>query len=519
MCAHVAASPSDVLLASYDAVPYGGGAIAFTRPDYLAAAAKLRGLETPDARRCRVLDLGCATGGNLLSMALTFPESSFVGVDLSPRQIAAARNAAETIGVDNVRFEAMSIADVDDSLSTFDYIISHGVYSWVPADVQTALLAVCSNNLSANGIAYVSYNTYPGWHVRGLVRDMILFHDKPELSPGERVKRARALLELMTRSVPDTDTVYAAVLHEELEVLSSASETYFLHEELESENHPVYFIEFARRAAAAGLQYVAEASPSLIDRKIANELRETVRGWAANDVEYEQYLDYARNRTFRRSLFCRAGRAMNREMSPESVPSMYLRARCEADASAPDAQQPGVEVFRTPDGLAVTMSHPLVRAGLHVLIDARPAALSFPLLVERTRARDEVQGTDVSAEVLADAMLRCATVRLLDLTTHPEACSTSLSERPVASPLARLEARTVSVVTSLLHVELTISDLDKYVLLLLDGTHDKRAIVDQVVEALGRGELDLGAVPPREEVVKLVELALSQFRRAGFLVA
>lgn len=519
MCAQAAASPTDLLLASYDAVPYGGGAIAGTRPDYLAAAAMLRGLDTTDASRSRVLDLGCATGGNLLAMALALPRSSFVGVDLSPRQIAAARTTAEIIGVENVRFEAMSIADIDDSLGTFDYIVSHGVYSWVPADVQTALLHVCSRNLAPNGVAYVSYNTYPGWHVRGLVRDMILFHDRPELSPPDRVRRARELLELVTRSVPDTDTVYAAVLKEELETLSSASETYFLHEELESENHPVYFTEFARRAAAAGLQYVAEASASLVDRKISGELRDAVRSWAADDVSYEQYLDYVRNRTFRRSLLCHAGRRFEREMSPTGVQSMFLRARCEADPIPAAEQESGVEVFRTPDGLAVTMSHPLVRAALHVLIQARPAALPFATLLERTRDRGELHGGDVAADMLADAMLRCATVRLLDLTTTPLTCATTLSERPIASPLARFEARTVSVVTSLFHVALSVSEFDRFVLMQLDGTHDRETIVDLVVDAAERRELDLGESPPREKIAKTVTVALSQFLLAGLLVA
>ena len=218
MCAHVAesSSPSATLLASYDAVPYGGGAIASTRPDYVAAAARLRGLRAPDVRRCRVLYLGCATGGNLLSMALTFPESTFVGVDLSPRQIASARAAAQAIGVDNVRFEAMSIADIDDDFGTFDYIVSHGVYSWVPAEIQHAILAVCARNLAPDGIAYVSYNTYPGWHARAVVREMMLFHDRPELSPSDRVQRARDLLESVAKAVPKSDEVYAAVLQEEI---------------------------------------------------------------------------------------------------------------------------------------------------------------------------------------------------------------------------------------------------------------------------------------------------------------
>src|SRR5262245_39911395 len=249
MCADVAESPSDVLLASYDAVPYGGGAIGNTRPDYLASRARIYGLSTPDATRCRVLDIGCATGGNLLAMALALPGSRFVGVDLSPLQIQSARRAAQSLGLDNVEFNAMSVVDIDEELGTFDYIVSHGVYSWVPADVQTAILDVCARNLAPDGVAYVSYNTYPGWHGRGLVRDMVLFHDRPQLHPSERVKRARDLLQTIAQAVPRADSVYAGLLQEELQLLTECSETYFLHEELESENHPVYYSELAQRAA------------------------------------------------------------------------------------------------------------------------------------------------------------------------------------------------------------------------------------------------------------------------------
>src|SRR4029079_6404087 len=113
MCAQVAAASTDVLLASYDAVPYGGGAIVATRPDYLAANARLRGLDASDAARCRLLDLGCATGGNLMAMALAFPESEFVGVDLSPKQITTARDTARTVGLTNARFEEGAITQTE----------------------------------------------------------------------------------------------------------------------------------------------------------------------------------------------------------------------------------------------------------------------------------------------------------------------------------------------------------------------------------------------------------------------
>lgn len=518
MCAQAVTSPSDLLLASYDAVPYGGGAIAGTRPDHLAAAARLRGLDTPDARRCRVLDLGCATGGNVLAMALAFPESSFIGVDLSPRQIAAARIAAREIGLENVQFEAVSIADVDHSFGTFDYIVSHGVYSWVPADIRTALLGVCANNLAADGIAYVSYNTYPGWHVRGLVRDMVLFHDRQDLAPGERVQRARSFVELVSRSLPQSDSLYGLLVREEVALLASANDSYFMHEELEPENHPVYFTEFMRHATAAGLQYVSESASTLTDAQMSNEVKSALREWSVDDLHYEQYLDFVRNRTFRKSLLCHTGRKVSSEPMASAIPSLCLRARCIADPDAPDAKQPGVEVFRTHEGVTATIAHPVVRAALHVLIDATPAAVPAPTLLERVRARAEVQVLGVSEPLLADAMLRCATLRMIDLTTHPERCATRLSERPVASPLARLEARSEPVVTSLHHVELNLAHFDKYVLRLLDGTRDRDRIIDDVMAAASRGELNLGDPRPRAAVTNAVDHALGQFRVTGLLV-
>ena len=290
-----------------------------------------------------------------------------------------------------------------------------------------------------------------------------------------------------------------------------------MHEELESENHPVYFIDFAQRAAAVGLQYVTESAPSLTDTQLSPELRATLRSWSADNLQYEQYFDYVRNRTFRRSLLCRAGRAVDDEPMPDGVPEMWTRARCYADADAPEAKQPGVEVFRTNEGVAATMAHSLVRAALHALIDSRPAALPFEALVQRTQERLEA-GNVVSRETLADAMLRCAMVRLVDLTMTPTPCTASLSQRPVASPLARFEARNESMVTSLLHVGVNLSPFDRFVLRQLDGTHDEPAVVEEVIDAVARGELDLGAAE-RTAVVEAVRRAFQQFRLSGLLVS
>jgi cyclopropane fatty-acyl-phospholipid synthase-like methyltransferase/methyltransferase-like protein len=515
MCAQVSAASTDVLLASYDAVPYGGGAIVATRPDYLAANARLRGVDAPDAAHCRVLDLGCATGGNLMAMALAFPDSEFVGVDLSPKQIATAHHTAHALGLTNVRFEALSITDIGDALGSFDYIVSHGVYSWVPQSVQRELLGVIGRKLTPNGIAYVSYNTYPGWHARAIVRDMMLFHDRPDLPAGERVQRGRTLLELVASAVPKSQQVYAALLREEIETLDTVNDSYVVHEELEAENHPVYFSDFAQSAEAAGLRFLCEAYPSVTDVQLPAALREQLRQLSADDIQYEQYLDFVRNRTFRRSLLCRAGRTVARDPDPAALPTMFLRARCVPEPSV--ASEPGTEVFRTSAGASITMAHPVVRAALHALIEARPAALPFDDLLAETRARVASEDS-VSAELLADAMLRCALVRLLDLTTHTERCATQPSRCPTASPLARHEARTESLVTSLSHVQVRLSDFDRTLLTRLNGTRDEHALVEEMIVAAANQDIGLGTSPSRRAIEDTVRAALEQYRLCALLV-
>ena len=151
---------------AYDEVPYPSYPLPQSHPDHLATLATLLGLSPPTTERCRVLELGCASGGNLIPMALTSPDSRFVGIDLSREQIAEGQKTVEALGLTNIELRHLSILDVDDSFGPFDYIVCHGVYSWVPENVQDRILAICARNLVPEGIGYVSYNTYPGWHMQ-----------------------------------------------------------------------------------------------------------------------------------------------------------------------------------------------------------------------------------------------------------------------------------------------------------------------------------------------------------------
>src|SRR5437762_2729762 len=191
-------------LTSYEDVPYESKPIYRTHPDGLAALATVFGLEPPAVSRCRVLELGCASGGNLLPMALGLPESQFVGIDLSPRQVRQGQETIDALGVTNLELKALSIMDVGEEFGQFDYIICHGVYSWVPPEVQDKILAICSRNLTSNGVVYISYNCYPGWHACGMIRQMMCYHTRRIADPLVRVREARALLDFLCRMIgPD----------------------------------------------------------------------------------------------------------------------------------------------------------------------------------------------------------------------------------------------------------------------------------------------------------------------------
>jgi methyltransferase-like protein len=505
---------------SYDAVPYDDRVFYRTHPDVLATVATLHGLEPPPIERCRVLELGCAVGGNLIPMALGLPDARFVGVDLSPGQIATGREVIGRLGLRNVELLAMSITDVGAALGEFDYVVCHGVYSWVPPAVQDAILAVCGSRLAPNGVAYVSYNTYPGWHLRGLARELMQHHARRYDDPGERVKEARAFLDLVlaVQRARHPGSAYGAVLEEEARLLEDAPDDYVFHEHLEDQNAPLYFREFVARAAEHGLVYLDDARPRDAGEGLTDEVRHALDALASTPLEREQYLDWLGNRTFRRSLLCRAERAPDPARRPERLARLHVTARLRATSSSPDLRPGIVERFEAADS-KVTMSTD--DAGLKAtfvrLAHAWPGGVAF-----ETLACEAADG-----ERFAAALLRCYLAGLVELHTRVAPCATVAGERPVASPLARLQAERQARVTNLLHRAVVLEDADRLLLGLLDGTRDRRMLVDTlattVVDGRFRIERDGATLddPPavRGLFADWLDPALRRLASAALLVA
>jgi methyltransferase-like protein/SAM-dependent methyltransferase len=467
--------------------------------------------------RCRVLELGCASGANLLPMAEALPGSRFVGIDLSARQVAGGQAIVEALELGNVELRALSILDVGEDLGQFDYILCHGVYSWVPADVRDRILKICASNLAPQGVAYVSYNSYPGWHLRGLVRDMLCYHVEPFAEPRFRVEQARAFLNFLSESVPEPDSLYANLLKIEAGLLAGETDSYLFHDQLEDVNHPVYFSDFVRQAAAHGLRYVEEAR---FDPKVMNlrpEVKRTVARLSPDPIRREQYLDFLCNRTFRRSLLCHADVALDPVPRVEALAAFWATALARPVAAAPDVESGGPLEFRTLEGVTLTVSHPLAKAALVALAEAWPQSLSMAVLGEAVQARLGARTLEEASRPSAGFLLQAYFSNVIELHTYSPSFVLQAGERPQASPLARLQARTESRVTNLRHRGMELSEFDRLVLARLDGKHDRPALLEALAELVAEGQFTMHQegrpIQDPEEVRQLLAAALDESLR------
>ena len=475
---------------TYDEVPYLATSFSNTHPEALAVAALLRGLEPPPLEGARVLELGCARGGNLVPIAWSLPRTEHVGVDLSRRQIAEAEELARAVGVFNVAFHAMDLRDLDDSFGTFDFVIAHGLFSWVPPDVQDALLEVCARRLSPGGLVYLSYNTYPGWHVSGMFREMMLYRLRRISDPSERVREARTFMRFLADSARGQESVWSVLLREQADYVEQAQDWYLLHDDLEQENNPVYFSEMVERAGRHGLQYVTEERWGTPDEVLAPEVWTVLDRFATDRVEREQYLDFIRSGRFRRSLFAHAGRPLPSAPDMSRLPRCRFRTRVRPFDPAADPFRPGEEGFAGDGGASLKTADPRLRALLHVLYDVWPGTLDYPAATHvLSEASRRAGGGAPPPEALARMVHQALLAQLLSAHLLDPPIAATLPARPVASPVARHEAGHEGPVTNLLCQPLEVEPIDHLVLRLLDGTRTRDDVESAVAEAVASGRI------------------------------
>lgn len=512
---------------SYDEVPYLAASFENTHPATLAVTSLLRGLEPPPLAGTRVLELGCARGANLVPMAWSMPDARFVGVDLSPRQIADAKEMAAAVGVGNVSFHAMDLREVDESFGAFDYVVAHGLFSWVPPDVQEAILELCARRLAPDGIAYISYNTYPGWHVRKMFRDMMLYRVRGIADPATRLQEARAFVRLLADTAKPEEPVWAALAADRAASVEKAADWYLLHDDLEAENNPVYFSEMVERAARHGLQYVTEERRGTADEVLPAGAWSALDRIAGDRIEREQYYDFFRNATFRRSLFARAGRPLAAAPEPERLERCRLRSRVRPVDPSADPWTPGEETFAGEGGSALTTSDTRLRVLLHALYDAWPGTLDYGsasgVLAEAIRRSPG--GGEPTRSGIAGLLQQVLLAQLVSPYLVDPPVATKVPEMPVAAPVARHQAPRQASVTNLFHQALELLPLDRVVLPLLDGSRSAADVAAAVAEAVASGRIaptesgrPAGEEPGEMEPAALANVSLQRLVDGCFIL-
>jgi methyltransferase-like protein/2-polyprenyl-3-methyl-5-hydroxy-6-metoxy-1,4-benzoquinol methylase len=526
---------------TYDEVPYESHPFAQTHPERLFTVGTLFGMRPTPVQRCRVLELGCAAGGNLMPMADYLPDSEFVGLDLSKKQIDDGLGLVQQFGLKNLTLKHASITDVDASYGQFDYIICHGVFSWVPDHVRDKVLEIASKQLTPNGILYVSYNTYPGWHMRGMIRDMMRYHSNRFNTAQHRTQQARALLDFLAQSVRQDGSAYSVLLKTELETLRHQADHYLFHEHLEENNNPLYFHQLAEMAKAKGLKYLGESRVgTMVTGNFGPEIEKTLRMLATDQIQAEQYMDFLRNRMFRETLLCLERVQPNWAVNPENLRVLHVASGARAvDAqgqplpSVPLLDEASNVSYKSATGMSMATTRPLLKAVMQVLANYFPGTVPFDILRKEARTLIGGDPTDPKliaedTQVIAVGLLNCYMGSdLIELHGMPITFARQVSDKPTALGLARIQAGRAAVVTNRRHEVVRLNDLDKHLVPLLDGTRDKSAIVAELTKVAQNGLLNvqkdgITISEPKEiqqALISVMDQALANVARMALLTA
>lgn len=498
-------------LHTYDELPYDSLPLPETQPDFLAAVAAMHGYAAPDPRRARVLELGCAAGGNLIPLAFRHPEADYTGVELSRVQAEAGAQFIAELKLANARIVHADLAALPEGLGTFDYIIAHGVFSWVPPAVQASLLRVCRDYLSPQGLAYISFNVAAGWQTLWPLREALLARTDANLSAPQRVAEARDVLAELVREWDDP------LLLREIAHLHTAAPSYLFHEFLAEYNAPLRFADFAAQLTQAGLHYVAEAGPRRALVELDDPQYLAPAAIAARWLEAEAGLDEMLRTRFRRALVSRSDAPLAQPPQATRLTGLAfygdLSSEVEIDLDTDCAQD-----FINAGGNRFSVSHPLLKAALMALSAAYPAALRYQDLLEAAHtcmAHFDARGSR-DENAFRTALFTLLMVHGVMPVTDSSPGASTTGDLPRAHALARLQAASPGwAVSGAWQVGLELDAAGRALLAMLDGTQTLDQLALAMQQVLSADGIDLSL----DKIQQRVEQQIALFERQGLLQA
>jgi methyltransferase-like protein len=521
---------------TYDVLPYISYPFSYTTPEHLASVSSIFGITPPKIETARVLEIGSGAGMGLIPFALRHPESKSLGIDLSSVEITHAIEVLQEIKLKNIEFKHMSCTDIDDSFGKFDYIICHGVFSWVEERVRDKILQICRNNLSENGLAFISYNTFPGWNMAGTVKDMMQFHSSGFEGMGDKILQAKAFITFVRESLGGTKSPFAEFLNQEVNYISQQQDSYIYHEYVEGINQPMYFYQFVDLIKAKGLNYVCDAFVAkMFSGNLAPKAQEKLS--KINDITFsEQYIDFINNTRFRCSIICHDNKKPQYQVNPDILESFYLSLDLKPlEVESLDESQKSLEALfylNNNKDLTISTTDLNMKAILQVFCELENYPTKISDIVKLVC--EKLAAPNMASQIALQ--LKQETIKLLfngylQITVVKPCFVNFISEHPQVSSLAGYQAEKATENTlwvanqksEIFHINL----LDKHLLVHLDGKHTQKDLLAKLKQDVLDKKFDIivGDKPLKDEVEinkhldALLMQALQKFRKCSMLIA
>ena len=483
----------------------------YASPFYLRTISKLVGIDAAPLESAKILELGCAAGGNIIPFAVSFPGSQIVGIDSSEQYIKTAIELKNQLKLTNIDLIASDIMELDLSIGKFDYIIVHDVYSWVSDEVQKKILSICRENLNPNGLVFLSYHTLPGWNNLSTVRDFALYHAQNFETIPEKINQVRLLFDYVSEVVQNSDSAYAKLMIETAEMLKSKPDFSIEHDFLDPKSKACYFFQFIEAATENALKYVVDADiaklyldnyPKIIKDKI---------GKIDDPIRMEQFLDFLTNRAFRQTILCHEDQAINKILSIDLLPDFYFKMNLFYDSKMEEEEmkfyiQNNQEDF-------ISTSNPILKS-IFMTLSENPQYVSFNDVISISGNRlNEVDFSAIEAQAkisLMDLFLRGK----LDVRADLIKVNTETVEFPKIWEYAVMQSKFLnqSTVTNLYFESVQLNLFEYYLIRHLDGKNSKEKIINKMLKHFKNGELETNyngnKVTSDEKLVGVISLAM-----------
>ncbi|GAA3913531.1 class I SAM-dependent methyltransferase [Litoribacillus peritrichatus] len=501
------------LASSYDDLQYQSQPIWKTHPENMAALAHLYGLDPVLPSKAKVIEIGCATGGNLLPMAMNNPDALFVGVDISEQQILEAVKTKQELGLKNIFFLHKGIEEVDEEFGLFDYVICHGVFSWVPEHVQEQILEFCNTRMSANGLAYVSYNTFPLWHHRMPMLKFMRFISKGK-SDIATVSDTMSKTKMFLNAISSDTLSYKTSFIGAYEQASKFPEYYLGHEYLEDYNKPFYFNEISDLLKKYGLDYVADSEwQRNFGRLFNKELNDKVESYGADRLEREQLFDFIEGTGFRSSLFSKQ-KVLGR-VDFNRAKDLYLYS-----SASYKGQNNGRYEWKQGTSL-ITFDDRFTQNALSFLSSKGPAGASVLQVMEAASQGLEFGSHEQMDQFIADIVRNLIKTNICVFRVNPALCVDYISDKPMLNPVALGQLKKHEMEsTNQLHFSISVKSEFRKLFAMFDGTRTPLDVQENWGDIFSEEMLNGKKIKhfSSQEKEELIGKVLSSMKRNAMLI-